>query len=74
MNNISELIDRSFYGSGSDRIYAKIIEEIQKTVITKALERTCGNRVRASRILGMHRNTLNCKIKKFDIDVEGFKR
>ncbi len=74
MDDISDLIDKSFYGAGSERIYAKIIDEIQKAVIIKALERSYGNRVQASRILGMHRNTLSGKIKKFDIDVGGFKR
>ncbi|MFH1190225.1 MAG: helix-turn-helix domain-containing protein [Candidatus Omnitrophota bacterium] len=74
MDDISELIDKSFYGAGSERIYAKIIDEIQRAVIIKALERSFGNRVQASKILGMHRNTLSGKIKKFNIDVGGFKR
>ena len=74
MNDISDLIDKSFYSIGSDSFYAKIINDIQKVVIIKALERSHGNRVQASKILGMHRNTLSGKIKKFDIDVGGFKR
>lgn len=74
MDDISDLIDKSFYGAGSDRLYSKIIDDIQRVVIIKALERSCGNRVQASKILGMHRNTLRGKIRKFDIDVGGFKR
>ena len=74
MDDISDLIDKIFYGPDSGLICARIIDDIQKAVIIKALERSYGNRVQASKILGMHRNTLSGKIKKFDIDVGRFKR
>lgn len=74
MDNFSDLIDERFYTVDSGRIYNDIINDIEKTVIIKALTHSCGNCVRAAKILGMHRNTLNNKIKKFDIDVRGFKK
>lgn len=51
-----------------------IISDIERAAITKALEETCGNQVAASKILGLHRNTLRTKIRKFNIDVWRFKK
>jgi len=74
MNDISNIIDGYFYAADRERIYDYIINEIGKIVIVKALERSYGNQVAAARILGVHRNTLNSKIRKFNIDIGRFKR
>ena len=73
MNDISDVIDRHFYISGKGRIYADIINSIEKTIILKALEKSSGNQLVASRLLGMNRNTLHKKIVQFGIDVWRFK-
>ncbi len=74
MDNVWDIIDKYFYSANSTQIFDDIINEIEKIVITKGLERSCGNRLRAAKILGVHRNTLNYKIKKYNIDVGEFKR
>ena len=74
VDNLSYLIDKSLYDTGTSQVYASIVNEIQKIVITKALEESNGNQVQAAKMLGMHRNSLSNKIKKFNIDVGGFKK
>lgn len=74
MDNISNIIDERFYAVDGGRIYSNIISEIEKIVIIKALELSYGNQIRASRMLGLHRNTLSSKVRKFNIDVGRFKK
>ena len=45
------------------------LEEIEKQYIKRVLEYTKGNQVRASEILGIHRNTLRRKIKGWGLEV-----
>jgi len=73
MDNISDLVEKSFYNADTEQVYSKIIDEIQKVVIIKALERSHGNQLKAAKILGIHRNTLRAKISKFDISPERWK-
>ncbi|MBN1384361.1 MAG: hypothetical protein JW983_05750 [Elusimicrobia bacterium] len=74
MDNIYDIIDKYFYTVDAGRIYDDMISHIEEIVITKALEQSCGNQVSAAKLLGLHRNTLHNKIKKFNIDVERFKK
>ena len=55
------------------RVYNDVITSVEKSLIKKTLQRTEGNQSKAARILGITRNTLHTKIKKFNIDVDGFK-
>jgi DNA-binding NtrC family response regulator len=45
------------------------LEEIEKLVITKTLQRTLGNKQAAAQILGIYRPRLYSKIKKYGIDL-----
>ncbi|MCK4904773.1 helix-turn-helix domain-containing protein [bacterium] len=74
IDNISDILDKDFYDIDAGKIYANMVNRVEKIVITKALERSCGNQVEASKILGLHRNTLHSKIKKFNIDIMKFKK
>jgi Nif-specific regulatory protein len=47
-----------------------VLEEVEAWVIRKALQQTKGNLVQAARLLGIHRDTLAAKLKKFGIDKE----
>ena len=72
--DISDIVDKDFYEMDAGKIYANMVNRVEKIVILKALERSYGNQVEAARILGLHRNTLHSKIKKFNIDVMRFKK
>jgi two-component system nitrogen regulation response regulator GlnG len=74
MNNIYDIVDKGFYAIDAGKIYGSMVNRIEKIVIVKALERSYGNQVEAAKILGLHRNTLHSKIKKFNIDVRSFKK
>jgi DNA-binding NtrC family response regulator len=52
---------------GNGFFLEEAIELIEKTLIARALERTRGNRTAASKILGIHRNTLQRKIAQYQI-------
>ena len=47
------------------------LEEIERLVIEKTLQRTGGNKQAAANILGIYRPRLYSKIKKYNIDVSG---
>jgi two-component system nitrogen regulation response regulator GlnG len=66
-------IDDYFLATNDGQIYAKVIRDIEKMLIKKALERSLGNQIAAARMLGINRNTLHAKIKKFNINVKKFK-
>jgi len=44
------------------------VEMLEKTLISRALERSEGNRSAASKALGIHRNTLQKKMLEFKMD------
>jgi Nif-specific regulatory protein len=44
------------------------LEELEKWAIRQALERTHGTITQAARLLGIHRDTLMAKMKKYDIE------
>jgi len=50
-----------------EELTSLFLEDTEKKLILKALKATHGNRVKASKLLGIHRNTLHRKIKKYGI-------
>ena len=44
------------------------VELLEKTMIARALARTNGNRSAASKLLGIHRNTMQKKMVEFKLD------
>ncbi len=69
MNKIEEV----FVTSERGHIYRIFIDDAEKTLIEKALERSFGNQILAAKILGINRNTIRTKIRKLNIDVHRFK-
>jgi DNA-binding NtrC family response regulator len=47
------------------------LEELEAWAIGQALRRTEGNQAQAARLLGIVRETLSCKMKKYGIDKGG---
>jgi two-component system nitrogen regulation response regulator GlnG len=50
-------------------VYDRVLREVEKPLISLALEVTRGNQIKAAQVLGLNRNTLRKKIKDLDISV-----
>ena len=50
-------------------LYSRIINEVERPLISICLNATKGNQIRASKLLGLNRNTLRKKIKELKIKV-----
>ena len=48
-------------------LHNKFMDEFERPLILKTLEFCKGNQIKTSKILGINRNTLRTKIKKFKI-------
>ncbi len=48
-------------------LYEKFLDEFEKPLILKTLDYCKGNQIKTSKILGINRNTLRSKLKKFKI-------
>lgn len=68
-----ERIEQAFCALEDGEIYRCVMDEIEYCLIEKALERSQGNQILAARMLGLNRNTLRSKIRKFHIDPERFR-
>jgi DNA-binding protein Fis len=49
----------------SEGIHANIIETVEEVIIMKALEKSGNNQVKAAELLGISRNTLRHRLKKY---------
>lgn len=63
-------LEESLYKEKQGILYKSILDAIEKPLIEHILERTEGNQLKAARILGINRNTIRTRIKKFGIVVE----
>ena len=50
-------------------LYARILREVERPLIARALTATRGNQIKAAELLGVNRNTLRKKIRELDIAV-----
>ncbi len=50
-------------------LYARLLRDFEKPLITLTLEATGGNQIKAAALLGVNRNTLRKKIRELDIEV-----
>jgi two-component system nitrogen regulation response regulator GlnG len=50
-------------------LYDRIIKEIERPLLTLSLGATRGNQIKASKLLGLNRNTLRKKLRELDIRV-----
>ena len=54
-------------------IYRAVIDDTEKVLLEKALEHAGGNQLEASRFLGLNRNTLRSKLRKFNINTQKYR-
>lgn len=64
---------RRFYADAAEtaeqaNVYDSVIEEVERRLIAVTLDVANGNRLKTSKILGLNRNTLLKKMRKFDLD------
>lgn len=50
---------------GEKDVYSKIVDQVEKILLEEVLSQTQGNQIMASRILGVHRNTIRRKLSVF---------
>lgn len=50
-------------------LYNRVLNEVEKPLITMTLAATRGNQVKAAEVLGLNRNTLRKKIRELDIEI-----
>ena len=58
---VDDLMENGFF-------LEEAVEILERTLITRALERTRGNGSAASKLLGIHRNTLQKKMRDFKLE------
>lgn len=76
MDNIKVLIREAkgnLIKENKGKLYAQVINQVEKALIENVLEHTEGNKLKAAKILGINRNTLHAKIKKLGIKPEVYK-
>ena len=56
-------------GERSD-LYAQMLELIEKPLISRVLQHTRGNQVKAAVMLGLNRNTLRKRVRDLDITIQ----
>ncbi|VAX27894.1 hypothetical protein MNBD_NITROSPIRAE02-698 [hydrothermal vent metagenome] len=52
---------------GGIALYDTVISEVERALLTLAMEKTEGNQLQASKLLGLNRNTVRNKINKYKI-------
>ena len=65
---------RDYFGNHGDSlppvgVYDRVLREVEKPLVTIAMEATRGNQIKAAHLLGLNRNTLRKKIKDLDIQI-----
>ena len=66
-------LEETLYADKKGVLYKSILEVIEKPLFEHILEKAEGNQVKASRILGINRNTMRTKIRKLKIDLDKYR-
>jgi Fis family transcriptional regulator len=57
-------INELFFKENEGRVYRFLTDSMEKPLLTKLMEYTKGNQLKAAQILGINRNTLRSKLRK----------
>ncbi len=57
-------MDSMFYEDKEGKVYKLLLESLERPLFESVLRYTNGNKLKASRILGLNRNTLKSRLKK----------
>jgi DNA-binding NtrC family response regulator len=64
---VTHLLDHGFF-------MEEAVELLERELIARAMERTNGNRCAASKLLGIHRNTLQRKREQYKLEPQKIQR
>ena len=70
---LQDFLDKLFDSLDNEteiQLFEKFISQIEKQLISKTLKYYSGNQIRSSKLLGINRNTLRSKIKKYKISTK----
>jgi len=71
--SVEQFLTRYFLSHGdrlpSPGVYDRIIQEVERPLISICLAATRGNQIRAAQLLGLNRNTLRKKIRDLGLEV-----
>ena len=67
--SVRELESR-YFSMRNGELYRNILDVVEKILLEAVLEKTFGNQLKAAKILGINRNTLRSKIKRYQIHVD----
>ena len=65
---VAELVSELLRVADDQRAHANVIDLIEETLIARALEECAHNQVHTARLLGISRNTLRHRIKKYGLE------
>ena len=68
---VSRSLDRYFAdmnGEEPTELYDLVIGQIEKPLLEAVMDRTVSNQTRAAKMLGINRNTLRKKLRKYGLD------
>lgn len=75
---VSDHLSRYFLafqpGLPPDGVYDRVLEEVERPLLTLAMAASRGNQLRAARLLGINRNTLRKKLNDLNIKAAALKR
>jgi Fis family transcriptional regulator len=63
---ISE-INALFFKENEGKVYRFLTDSMEKPLLIKLMEYTSGNQLKAAQILGINRNTLRSKLRKYGL-------
>jgi two-component system nitrogen regulation response regulator GlnG len=67
--DLSQLID-SLLAGGENNLHSQVIREVERLLISKALQHTHGHQAQASERLGLNRTTLRHKLRSLNLAVD----
>jgi DNA-binding protein Fis len=62
-----EEINSLFFKEHEGHVHRFLTDSVEKPLLVKLMEYTHGNQLQAARILGINRNTLRVKLRKYGI-------
>jgi two-component system, NtrC family, nitrogen regulation response regulator GlnG len=71
---LNKSVKDDFFLSQRGQVFRYVIDDVERSLIEKALELSDGNQISAAQILGINRNTIRSKIRRFNIHLLKFKK